>query len=131
MKETGAETEKVPGPDIASNVENCSNFLPSNWGSRKEETAMEEAAAGKLKRVEKDEWQPGQKLIKMLTSFLFTQQIAANAHKSNCSHHSMFAFAGHPPKIWDRGKIFIQFSMHISCVCVFFGVFKAALDVVP
>jgi len=41
VKETGAEKkEKVPGPGIASNVENCSNFLPSNWGSHKKETTM-------------------------------------------------------------------------------------------
>jgi len=59
----------------------------------------------------------------MLTSFLFTQQIAANAHKSNCSHHSMFAFAAANLQkyIWDRGKF------NFPCIFHVFVCFSACL----
>lgn len=48
---------------------------------------------GEQRERERKRTEEREKLIKMLFSLLFTQQIASNAHKSNCSHRSKDADA--------------------------------------
>lgn len=98
------------------NVQNHSNFFQTNWPTTK---CREREREEERERESEEEWA---KLIKMLFSLLFTQQIASNAHKSNCSHRSSKDAAD---------AILGTTTVNSILPAYFMGVFKARLFVYP